>query len=386
MGVMKMNSALVIFIILSSFVAMLNVSTVEYVYSYNYNSSLVDTMYDSKDSGPQPNPITNGSSVNPCQLVEINIEICQIYWVTQMIFSVFFLVWNLLVAVVLVSVARTQTINIRRFLKELEHDAILLNQKLQVSFGKSSKDDLKNFIWMNDDHIVEIFEDENDKVLNEEGRTKHENSSGSNGLNRRDSSTTSFPDLQLRMGSEAEGEQVQHIETDSSYQRNTASFEQLSSAIENAESVFTPHIMSEQEIMLKYWKISMNVRLASIALQRWMSSIVGMIAAWSAIRMVYWLSHSPTWYGIFLFIVPLLLLPLMASSYAEVNYEGIKVLQSILPTDKRVPLFQYLYGLPIQMTVYGHAISYGTIGTVVAGILAAFASKILFQEIQLING
>ena len=31
-----------------------------------------------------------------------------------MVFSVFFLVWNLLVAVVLVSVARTQTISIRR--------------------------------------------------------------------------------------------------------------------------------------------------------------------------------------------------------------------------------------------------------------------------------
>ena len=60
--------------------------------------------------------------------------------------------------------------------------------------------------------------------------------------------------------------------------------------------------------------------------------------------------------------------------------------------------FQYLYGhqvsiktecchvhimiVKVQMTVYGHAISYGTIGTVVAGILAAFASKILLQEIS----
>ena len=35
----------------------------------------------------------------------------------------------------------------------------------------------------------------------------------------------------------------------------------------------------------------------------------------------------------------------------------------------------------VQMTVYGHAITYGTIGTVVAGILAAFASKVLIQEI-----
>ena len=57
--------------------------------------------------------------------------------------------------------------------------------------------------------------------------------------------------------------------------------------------------------------------------------------------------------------------------------------QSILPTESRVQMFQYLYGHPVQMNVYGHAITYGTIGTVVAGILAAFASKILLQEIFL---
>ena len=32
-------------------------------------------------------------------------------------------------------------------------------------------------------------------------------------------------------------------------------------------------------------------------------------------------------YGVYMFITPLLLLPLLASSYAEVNYEGVKVIQ-----------------------------------------------------------
>ena len=39
------------------------------------------------------------------------------------------------------------------------------------------------------------------------------------------------------------------------------------------------------------------------------------------------------------------------------------ILQGILPTEKRIHMFQYLYGHRIQMTVYGHAISYGTIGS-----------------------
>ena len=103
---------------------------------------------------------------------------------------------------------------------------------------------------------------------------------------------------------------------------------------EDNDSSFTPHVLSEQEIMHKYWKISMNVRLASVALQRWMSSIIGLITTWSAIRMVFWLSHTPNWYGVFMFIIPLLLLPLLATSYAEVNYEGEKVIQVRLEVEE----------------------------------------------------
>jgi hypothetical protein len=40
--------------------------------------------------------------------------VVKVYWASQVVYSIFFLVWNLLVAVVLVSVARTQTIRIRR--------------------------------------------------------------------------------------------------------------------------------------------------------------------------------------------------------------------------------------------------------------------------------
>ena len=101
-SVMKLNAAFLLFIILSSFVIVLNVSTVNYSYSYNNNASLVN-----EDNDP-PSPLANATVLNPCQQVEIQVEICQIYWASQMIFSLFFLVWNLLVAVVLVSVARTQ--------------------------------------------------------------------------------------------------------------------------------------------------------------------------------------------------------------------------------------------------------------------------------------
>eukprot|EP00092_Neocalanus_flemingeri_P021440 GFUD01023246.1.p1 GENE.GFUD01023246.1~~GFUD01023246.1.p1 ORF type:complete len:436 (+),score=65.88 GFUD01023246.1:156-1463(+) len=307
--VVKVNSAFLIGILLSSLSAILNISSFNKTYPYNQNFTFSDQIINDTDS----------TLVNPCQLVEVQVEICQIFWISQMIYSIFFLIWNLLIAVVLVSVARTQTIKIRMFLKELAQDANLLDKKLQTSEAQSSSENCSRYFWFEENHIVDLLDDVTDQDKNE----------------------------------------------------NT---------IQEVQAA-TPHIMTNQEIMNKYWTISMNVRMISVALQRWMSTIVGLVCAWTAIRLAHWLSHTPTWYGVLMLIMPLLLIPLLASSYAEVNYEGVKAVQSIFPIEGRIRLFRYLYGQPIQMTVYSHAVSYGTIGTVVAGILAAFTSKILIQEI-----
>jgi len=346
----------------SGFVVTLNIASVQNIYSYQDNSTI---------PGNNTNNMTD--SLNPCQVAHLNVGICQTYWISQVIFSVFFLVWNLLVAVVLVSVARTQTINIRKFLRELEHDALLLDGRLRTSYGeKPMKEDLKNLVWSDDDHLADVFQESR---IKEEGGVLDNRVSRTDTVHQRSSiSGLSEPSL----GSEG-SRRASNITTST----EGSGFQPLDTMMDqDNDSSFTPHVLTEQEIMHKYWRISMNVRLASVALQRWMSSIIGLITTWSAIRMVFWLSHTPNWYGVFMFIIPLLLLPLLATSYAEVNYEGEKVIQSILPTEKRVFMFQYLYGHPIKMTVYGHAISYGTIGTVVAGILAAFASKILLQEMS----
>ena len=123
--IMKLNSALVIFLILSSFVAVFNVATINNTYSFVENVTIVNP-----NDNPAPKPSYNGeitmilitsdqlllseSDLNPCQLVEMDVSICQIYWASQLLFSLHFLVWNLLVAVVLVSVARTQVAKARR--------------------------------------------------------------------------------------------------------------------------------------------------------------------------------------------------------------------------------------------------------------------------------
>ena len=79
--------------------------------------------------------------------MSIPLVICQSFYFCQLLFSLFFLVWNVLVAVALISVARTHTIDIRRFMCELAYDAHLHDKHFRKNFynPKSTgfKDNLK---------------------------------------------------------------------------------------------------------------------------------------------------------------------------------------------------------------------------------------------------
>lgn len=56
--------------------------------------------------------------------------------------------------------------------------------------------------------------------------------------------------------------------------------------------------------------------------------------------------------------------------------------QFICPVEERLQMLYVLQNNPLQMTVYGFTLSYSTITTAAFGILLAFASKVLIQEIS----
>jgi hypothetical protein len=161
------------------------------------------------------------------------------------------------------------------FLKDVEKDTNLLDEQLRGSTTKLSYLNNPKYFWFEENQIIDLLDEE------DEGDDSNDNSG--NGL-----------------------------------------------------EVDAGHIMTNQEIVTKYWTICMNVRLVSVKLQRWMSTIVLLVCAWTAIRLAHWLSHTPTWYGVLMLIMPLVLIPLLTSSYAEVNYEGAKIVQSIFPTEGRI--------------------------------------------------
>ncbi|GFU11768.1 uncharacterized protein NPIL_20592 [Nephila pilipes] len=68
-----------------------------------------------------------------CDKIELECIVCQVMSISSVFFSVFTLIWHSLVSFIFMSVCRTHTIGIRRFIKEIEYDASLIEQHLSFS-------------------------------------------------------------------------------------------------------------------------------------------------------------------------------------------------------------------------------------------------------------
>ena len=131
--IMKLNAALIVFLVLAGFVLVQNLSLVRFAYFYQADLP--------------PRNATEPAGVSPCQNIDVPVEICQCFFFFQFVFSLCYLVWNVLLGVCLISVARTHTIDIRRFIYELDCDAHLQDQQFRRQFyapeSLESKDTLR---------------------------------------------------------------------------------------------------------------------------------------------------------------------------------------------------------------------------------------------------
>lgn len=56
-------------------------------------------------------------------------------------------------------------------------------------------------------------------------------------------------------------------------------------------------------------------------------SIIALVVMWLAMNLIIWLTYNPSLIDLANFFLPLTLLPLLASAYAEVNQEGQRLLK-----------------------------------------------------------
>jgi len=328
------------FALLVAFILILNLSTLNYIYGKHPHDKTYNVSAPDNDD-PLFDSIFNGPNTNPCQIVQLHTEICQIYWLSQSVFSVFFVFWNVLVVIALLVSSRKVKNDISNLNIDLQEEVFRFKAQLRESFGNKSWLDSNEHLWIEEN--TEVFSLKETGIINNEAAPNEKKPK------------KSLIDIDCV--------KVKYDELD-----------------DIPIGPNTSLLISNQELMGRYWDLAVAARLISLAFQKWMGSIVGMVSTWSAIRCAYWFSNPPTWYGIFMFIIPLFIIPVLASAYAEVNYEGGLIPRSIFPVEERLQLFQYISEQPIVMNVYNHNISYSTIGTVVAGVLAAFGSKIILQE------
>ena len=77
------------------------------------------------------------------------------------------------------------------------------------------------------------------------------------------------------------------------------------------------------------WPLQTSTTSISHAFQRWLSLTASAVTFWTSVLICRWLTTDPTLSGILSFIFPILIIPILASIYAEVNYECNNVLQVI---------------------------------------------------------
>ncbi|XP_023217565.1 uncharacterized protein LOC111619963 [Centruroides sculpturatus] len=350
-----------------------------------------------------------------CEKVELYVIVCKLQFLSRVIFSVFALIWHSLVSFVLISVCRTHTIGIRRFIRELEYDAAMYEHyfaQTNMDVPLKYEDICQETSWLEGDMNTDdemLSTDEPFSILNHRRFTKSKrrytcpptfDSASFSNNNRQEGDTNRIETvdeigiltspIQNHEDEFARNNHADHDQQDKSNTRAAHSERQFipisemnkgTSIIENSDDcMLTPHTMSVTEILHNYWKIYCRLRLSSAALQRWFVSFISLVILWCATYLVYWLKNPASASDIVQFMVPLIILILLSSALAEVNMEGQRMTRCICPTEERLKLLQFLSQSPLVMPMYGFPMTHGTIITVIFAILVGFTSRIIITE------
>lgn len=316
-------------------------------------------------------------NLHPCKQIRINNAICLVNMIGKTGFGFLALIWNCLVGFVLLSVCRTHTIGIRRFIRELETDGQNYEQywKSRSSLPGTKHVDIDN---------IQAGSESSEPYVWYDGYQSDDDSSFYGSRNSSSTPKLSIPCQEEDMTISNNG--ATNLSPNNNGKQNEINIEQITSVrkrLSNSVSskVEEPLIMSNNDILLSYWKISWRMRVTSLNLQRWLASWIVFIVVWCGNYIIFWMSNKATLPGIVEFILPLLLLLLISSAFAEANAEGQRMIRCICPTEERIFLLLFLNQQPLQMTVFNFALTYNAIVGVVLAFSVAFASKVIMDEV-----
>ncbi|KAL4217621.1 hypothetical protein ACF0H5_022363 [Mactra antiquata] len=317
-----------------------------------------------------------------CHVIGLHHLVCNSMFISRVIFTTFSVIWNLMVGCMLLSVCRTHTIGIRRFVRDLELDGNryenfwrqkLLHSK-QGEYNKETNSILCNSDWFNP---VEV--DSNDEIPGSINTDVNDRQPVNNACTQ----PVNISRQQQQPGNQSD-DVVLMRDSNSPQETNRQGDDGNNENDDNSDNDSIddePNIMTDDEILLCYWKISSRMRFTSRCLQRWLASWLAFVGVWCADYVIYWLSHSPDVLGILQFVAPMFLVLVLCSAYAEANGEGQVMIRCICPTKDRYGLLNFLRQQPLQMQVFSLSISYNAILTVILAFSVAFSSRLILDEV-----
>ncbi|XP_014781119.1 uncharacterized protein LOC106876890 isoform X1 [Octopus bimaculoides] len=313
-----------------------------------------------------------------CQQIGVTNALCLIAFSCKVSFGVFALIWNCMVGFILLSVCRTHTIGIRRFIRELEvdgqsYDAYWKYQNSRTGVRHVDIDSLSSGLGA--DFCDEcVWNDD----CNRNGHNCDNNSQMPRPVSRPTLPTEESPSQIVTPSNHDDDNKNEGCLPEAISDQAV----QMEAPPENTQ----PHnmaseMMTNDDILMSYWKISFRMRTTSAYLQRWLASWIVLIVLWCANYIIFWMSHKATLLGIVEFILPLLLLLLISSAFAEANAEGQRMIRCMCPTEDRLFLLLFLNQQPLQMTVFNFALTYNAIVGILLAFSVAFASKVIMDEV-----
>ncbi|KAI8497558.1 hypothetical protein Bbelb_248640 [Branchiostoma belcheri] len=313
-----------------------------------------------------------------CEKINLNPWICYVMYVGRVVFSLFCLGWNAMVATICLSMCRTHTIAIRKFIKDLEEDGMAIDtvrvlrggqcQTVEMSgeFGDwLGVEQTEDYIW-DDTHEDLTLSPRHQLYLVPVNLSSSQLSYGS--LEAGVVNTPVTPAgatgerSRLYSATPRNRQTEQDIDQDSyenpGNQPTQAQDDPLIEVdIEPAVKVRRPRgsvgdpgsptrvtpgsptrvapghpqqlpqILANGAILHTYWRIQTRLRFTSSALQRWLASWITLTIFWCITYILNWLKHEASIPEMFEFLLPLLTLPILCSAVAEVNGEGVRVIK-----------------------------------------------------------
>ncbi|XP_059144737.1 uncharacterized protein LOC131931924 isoform X2 [Physella acuta] len=399
-------------------------------------------LLDNKASGNETGVVDSN-----CATIGSQVILCQIYFGSKVFYSILCLTWNLLVACIYLSVCRTHTISIRRFMKELMYDTKIFEEFCMIQALEEQQqqpanqrnhsavaDNLNEFdIWHDDianfdtdshseppsnAHLLRTLRvmrqntrSQLTQLTNETGSQQpeslymscsipnRERSNSSRGWHLGEDNNSVASDLDS-VGSPEQGEKTilgTPIQESTQYKNLPSHDRAMDGKVPQAStpqepshvpaqvtrsflSDVQPPIMKNEDLMFTYFQLLRRLSSTSRLLQRWISSWITFIMLWCSLLIVYWTTHTAQLSGIVQFLTPLVALGLLTSAYAEVNFEGERLLKCVLPTEERMSVLYYFQSTKLELKIFSFTMTYNTIVTVVAGIAVTFATRIILDQ------